>query len=107
MIPNFGGRGDDGLLQRFQLAVWPDGAGPGRNVDRWPDAAARARAVEIFQRLNTLEPGAVGAEDLTPEELPFLYRRAKRSRSFLPETRKSRNPTPRRFNVWRMLKRTR
>ena len=39
---------------------------------RWPDAAARARAVEIFQRLNTLEPGAVGAEELTPEELPFL-----------------------------------
>jgi len=28
--------------------------------------------VEIFQRLNTLEPGAVGAEELTPEELPFL-----------------------------------
>jgi len=28
--------------------------------------------VEIFQRLNTLEPGAVAAEDLTPEELPFL-----------------------------------
>jgi len=23
----FGGRGDDGLIQRFQLAVWPDGAG--------------------------------------------------------------------------------
>src|SRR3989441_2599093 len=68
----FGGRGDDGLLQRFQLAVWPDGAGPWRNVDRWPDAAARARAVEIFQRLNTLEPGAVGAEELTPEERPFL-----------------------------------
>jgi hypothetical protein len=68
----FGGRGDDGLLQRFQLAVWPDGAGPWRHVDRWPDAAARARAVEIFQRLHTLEPGAVGAEELTPEALPFL-----------------------------------
>src|SRR5712692_8177369 len=68
----FSGRGDDGLLQRFQLAVWPDGAGPWRNVDRWPDAAARARAVEIFQRLNTLEPAAVGAEELTPEEVPFL-----------------------------------
>jgi uncharacterized protein DUF3987 len=23
----FGGHGDDGLLQRFQLAVWPDGGG--------------------------------------------------------------------------------
>ena len=36
------------------------------------EAAARARAVEIFQRLNTLAPGAVGAEELTPEERPFL-----------------------------------
>jgi len=42
---------------------WKEGA---------PDTAARERAVEIFQRLNTLEPGAVGAEDLTPEERPFL-----------------------------------
>src|SRR5438128_6910695 len=51
----FGGRGDDGLLQRFQLAVWPDGAGPWRHVDRWPDAAARARVVEILPRLTPLD----------------------------------------------------
>ncbi len=68
----FDGRGDDGLIQRFQLAVWPDGSGPWRNVDRWPDATARAQVIEIFQRLNTLEPATVGAEELTPEELPFL-----------------------------------
>src|SRR6266478_2289968 len=68
----FAGRGDDGLLQRFQLAVWPDGGGRWRNVDRWPDAAARTRVVELFQRLNTLEPAVLGAEELTPEELPFL-----------------------------------
>jgi Protein of unknown function (DUF3987) len=36
----FGGPGDDGLIQRFQLAVWPDGAGRWRNVDRWPGAGA-------------------------------------------------------------------
>ena len=68
----FAGRGDDGLLQRFQLAVWPDGGGRWRNVDRWPNAAARARVIEIFQRLTTLKPAALGAEELTPEELPFL-----------------------------------
>ncbi|HWN92949.1 MAG TPA: DUF3987 domain-containing protein [Verrucomicrobiae bacterium] len=28
--------------------------------------------VEIFQRLTTLEPAALGAEELTPEERPFL-----------------------------------
>ena len=68
----FGGRGDDGLIQRFQLAVWPDVAGRWRNVDRWSDGAARARAIAVFQRLNALEPAAVGAAELTPEELPFL-----------------------------------
>jgi Protein of unknown function (DUF3987) len=68
----FAGRGDDGLLQRFQLAVWPDGGGPWRNVDRWPNAGARARVIEVFERLRTLTPGALGAEELTPEELPFL-----------------------------------
>src|SRR5713226_7446616 len=68
----FAGRGDDGLIQRFQLAVWPDVGGRWRSVDRWPDAAARTRVVELFQRLNTLEPAVLGAEELTPEELPFL-----------------------------------
>src|SRR5260370_839777 len=68
----FGGRGDDGLLQRFQVAVWPDGGGRWRNVDRWPNAEARTRVNEVFQRLITLEPTALGAEELTPEELPFL-----------------------------------
>jgi Protein of unknown function (DUF3987) len=68
----FAGRGDDGLLQRFQLAVWPDGGGRWRNVDRWPNADARARVNEVFQRLTTLAPAALGAEELTPEELPFL-----------------------------------
>ena len=31
------GRGADGLLQRFQLIVWPDDPGTWRNVDRWPE----------------------------------------------------------------------
>jgi putative DNA primase/helicase len=51
----FAGRGDDGLVQRFQLAVWPE-----------------ARVTEVFQRLPALKPAALGAEELTPDELPFL-----------------------------------
>jgi putative DNA primase/helicase len=31
------------------------------------------RAIEVFQRLNALDPAAIGAEELTPEELPFLH----------------------------------
>jgi hypothetical protein len=68
----FGGRGDDGLIQRFQLAVWPDVLGRWRNVDRWPDATARGRAIEVFQRLSRLEAATLGAEELTPDEVPFL-----------------------------------
>ena len=49
-----GGAGDDGLLQRFQLAVWPDSVPGWRNVDRWPDSAHRQLAVEVFDRLHVL-----------------------------------------------------
>jgi hypothetical protein len=41
-------------------------------VDHWPDAAARGQAIEVFQHLNGLEAPTVGAEELTPEEVPFL-----------------------------------
>ena len=68
----FAGRGNDGLLQRFQLAVWPDGGGPWRNVDRWPNADAQARVTEVFQRLTRLAPAVLGAAELTPDEVPFL-----------------------------------
>ncbi len=41
------------------------------------NADARARVNEIFRRLTTLEPAALGAEELTPEELPFTSPRAR------------------------------
>lgn len=65
---------NDGLIQRFQLAVWPDSLGPWRNVDRWPDTAAKNRAHEVFIRLANLEPNAVGAQrdEYEPNGIPFL-----------------------------------
>jgi hypothetical protein len=56
-----GGAGDDGMLQRFQLPIWPDPPTSFRNVDRAPDAAARHRAYEVFVKLSTLSPEQVGA----------------------------------------------
>lgn len=53
-----GGFGDDGLLQRFQLTVWPDAPPTWKNVDRWPDTKAKTQAYEIFQRLDQLKPPA-------------------------------------------------
>src|SRR5215471_9930822 len=60
----FAGGGDDGLIQRFQLAVFPDPLPRWRHVDRWPDADAR--------QLAALDPATIEAEELTPEERPFL-----------------------------------
>ena len=61
----------DGLLQRFQLIVWPDGTLDWKGVDRWPAKEARDRAFLVFERLANLEAGAFGAE-MTDGHLPFL-----------------------------------
>ena len=44
-----GGRGDDGLIQRFGLLVWPDVSSRWANVDRWPDKDARTVAFKVFE----------------------------------------------------------
>ena len=67
-----GGLGDDGLMQRFQLAVWPDPPNSWRNVDRWPDTEAKTAAFEMYQRLKSLDPADFGAESDSNEEIPFL-----------------------------------
>lgn len=65
------GGGDDGLVQRFQLAVWPDPSKPWKNVDRVPDAGAAQTAVEVFRRLVAANAESTGAD---PNEggIPFL-----------------------------------
>ena len=64
-----GGIGDDGLMQRFQLLVYPSPSTTWRNVDRRPDIEARNRAWEIVGRLAEADPLSLGAE---PGEIPFL-----------------------------------
>ncbi len=56
-----GGGADDGLLQRFGLAVWPDLAGEFVHVDQWPDTLAKQTAWAVFERLAELQP-ASGSE---------------------------------------------
>ena len=69
-----GGKGDDGLMQRFQLAVWPDTNQPWRNVDRWPDTKARQAAFDVFENLRDLDPATIGAvtDEHDPDGIPFL-----------------------------------
>lgn len=79
-----GGAGDDGLLQRFGLMVWPDVGGQWKNVDRFPDTPARRAAFETFQRLDAMPPGT---DPETGEPGPAVYR-------FTPEAQAE-------FDAWR------
>lgn len=67
-----GGAGDDGLIQRFSLLVWPDQSPEWREVDRYPNSDARAAAWGVFERLDKLDPDAIGAERDQFENVPFL-----------------------------------
>jgi putative DNA primase/helicase len=57
-----GGTGDDGLIQRFGLMVWPDTNGKWKDVDRYPDTKAKAESMQVFRYLNDLNPVQVGAQ---------------------------------------------
>lgn len=80
-----GGAKADGLMQRFQMLVWPDTVTDFTLVDRLPDAAARQQANDIFARLLDIDPLAVGAS-LEGDGLPFLR--------FAPDAQEL-------FNAWR------
>jgi putative DNA primase/helicase len=66
-----GAGGDDGLIQRISLLVWPDLSG-WRDCDRFPNSEARDQAWQTFERLNSLNPDAVQAERDQFSSLPFL-----------------------------------
>jgi putative DNA primase/helicase len=51
-----GGSADDGLLQRFGLAVWPDIVSEFIHVDQQPDTLAKQTALGVFDRLAGLQP---------------------------------------------------
>ncbi len=49
------GPSNDGLIQRFQLLVWPDTAADWNYVDRAPDAACEQQAARVFRKLVELD----------------------------------------------------
>jgi hypothetical protein len=61
----------DGLLQRFQVLVYPDlrGYDP---VDRWPDLEAKNRAYDVFKNLANLSAEAFGARADEDGEVPYI-----------------------------------
>jgi hypothetical protein len=55
---NLGGAGGDGLIQRFSLFVWPDPPREWKNVDEYPDSAAREKAFQVYERASKLDLSA-------------------------------------------------
>lgn len=65
------GQGADGLLQRFQLLVWPDPNKTWKYVDKPSDGMSDSLAQSVFDYLDTIDPGAIGAQ--CPEDgLPYV-----------------------------------
>lgn len=68
-----GGMSDDGLLQRFQLMVWPDMQGTWRDADRPPHRPSRDKAFEAYRRLDYENPSRWGVQfDPFDADRPFL-----------------------------------
>lgn len=67
-----GGFSDDGLIQRFQLAVYPDLSAGWKYTDRPIDPKAEASAWATFQHLRKLDVDAIGAERHASADVPFL-----------------------------------
>ncbi len=61
----------DGLLQRFQVLVYPDLRGY-EPVDRWPDLEAKTRAFDVFKGLATFNAEAFGAVADEEGEVPYV-----------------------------------
>lgn len=78
-----GGGGDDGLLQRFSMMVWPDTPPSWEYIDRIPRAEYRQAAFEVFDHLNALTADSVGAiTDEHDPRFPYLRFDAEASERF-------------------------
>lgn len=64
-------RDNDGMLQRFQLAVYPDILAQWQYVDEFPSKESRDRAYEIFGKLADFDYQNLAEEDLFAER-PYL-----------------------------------
>ena len=67
-----GGGGDDGLIQRFQLMIWPEVESNWVNVDRWPNRTAREIAHETITKLANIDPWDINAQQDDYGGVPYL-----------------------------------
>jgi len=62
---------NDGLMQRLQLAVWPDEPKQWKNVDRFPDREAKKKAHEILEVLADIDFSQYGGTQSEHDERPY------------------------------------
>ena len=67
----FSGERADGLLQRFQLAVWPDSP-KFEYVDRPPNRSDREAVADLFKFVDTFDPMSIGTADNFGKNPPFI-----------------------------------
>jgi putative DNA primase/helicase len=82
-----GTKGDDGLLQRFQILVYPDSTPDWENVDRLPDIEAKERVIRLFSKLDQFTPNLLSLKVDEKSGLPGVR--------FSPKAQLL-------FNAWRM-----
>lgn len=76
--------GNDGLMQRFQLAVYPDEPKHWQLIDEYPNKEAKDRAFDALDTLDTLDYTSI-AEKTEYDRAPFIR--------FTPEAQET-------FNKW-------
>lgn len=67
-------KGDnDGLIQRFQLLVYPDEPKKWKYIDQKPDAEAKNRAYEVIEKLSVMDFNKAGATVNEYESIPYFH----------------------------------
>ncbi|OPX92333.1 MAG: hypothetical protein A4E53_00555 [Pelotomaculum sp. PtaB.Bin104] len=64
---------NDGLVQRFQLIVYPDEPTDWKLIDEYPNTEAKNRAYVIFKKLSEVNFLDYGAELPEGEKIPFFH----------------------------------
>ena len=68
-----GGKGNDGLVQRFQLLTYPDLDTGLKEVDRAADETAEKAAYDAIEALRSLDPAKLGIEPLNGDNRAILH----------------------------------
>jgi len=64
---------NDGMIQRFQLLVYPDENQNWKYIDQWPDKDAKNQAFDIFKKLAGMDFCAYGATLSEDEHIPYFH----------------------------------